>query len=166
MEGEDGHGLLVMIRPWSILEFAAMRHMLAFTACLVPTTVAAQDRSAAVSEVLTLNSRLEGAIARGDADELASLFAPEFRLQNSANRVLTGEQVLRQVRSGATRFSDYRRTVETAYQSGDVVVLMGEERVTPAGGSAATRRFTSVWRRTPAGWRQIARQSTNIVVAP
>jgi ketosteroid isomerase-like protein len=155
-----------MLRPLRKRE-VAVRHMIVFAAaCLVPTAVVALDRPEAVPEVLALNSRLEGAIARGDAAEMALLFAPEFRLQNSANRVLTGEQVLRQVRSGATRFSDYRRSVEAAYQSGDVVILMGEERVTPAGGLPATRRFTSVWRRTQVGWRQIARQSTNIVVSP
>ena len=97
---------------------------------------------------------------------MGALFAPEFRLENSALRLISGEQVLRQVRSGATRFSDHHRTLEAAYQSGDVVVLMGEERVTPAGGSLVTRRFTSVWRQTPAGWRQIARQSTNILASP
>lgn len=87
------------------------------------------------------------------------------RLHNSANRVVTAEQVLEQFRSGATRFSDYRRTIEAAYQSGDVVVLMGEERVTSAGGPPVTRRFTSVWRPSPAGWRQIARQSTVVPAA-
>ena len=143
-----------------------MRHLLVLTAtCFASIPVAAQDQPAAVAEVLALNNRLEAAVARGDAAAMASFLAPEFHLQNSANRVLTAEQVLQQFRTGATRFSDYHRTIETAYQSGGVVVLMGEERVTPTGGSPVIRRFTSVWRRTPAGWRQIARQSTNIAGA-
>ena len=144
-----------------------MRHPFVLTAiCFASISIAAQDRPAAVAEVLALNGQLETAIARGNAAAMAPFFAPEFRLQNSANRVLTAEQVLQQFRTGATRFSDYHRTIETAYQSGDVVVLMGEERVTPAGGSPVIRRFTSVWRRTPAGWRQIARQSTNVAGVP
>lgn len=112
-----------------------------------------------------LSSHLEAAVVRGDATAIAPFFAPEFRLQDSATRVLTAEQVLQQFRAGTTRFSDYRRTIQTAYQSGDVVVLMGEERVTPVAGSPVIRRFTSVWRRTPAGRRQVARQSTNIAIA-
>ncbi|WP_165356395.1 nuclear transport factor 2 family protein [Sphingosinicella sp. BN140058] len=118
-----------------------------------------------VDQVLARNRRLEAAIAAGDVATLRSLFAPEFRLQNSANEILTAEQVLEQFRSGATRFAGYEREVQAAYPSGEsIVVLMGEEKVTRAGAPSAPirRRFTSIWRKTPDGWRQIARQSTNV----
>ena len=144
-----------------------MRVMYGFAAmCLWPAAALATSQSASVQEVLALNDRLEAAIARSDADAIGQFFAKEFRLQNSANRVLTGEQVLEQFRTGATRFSDYSRSIEAAYASGDVVVLMGAERVRPKGGTVVTRRFTSVWQRTGAEWRQIARQSTNVPAAP
>ena len=128
-------------------------------------TPPAAEPSPAVREVLVLNERLEAAIAGGEADRIAPFFAPEFRLQNAANRILTGPQVLEQFRKGASRFASYERKVEAAYEAGPVVVLMGEERVRaaqPDGTPAAetTRRFTSVWRRTDGGWAQAARQST------
>ena len=41
-----------------------MLHMLAFAVPLIPTAVAAQERPLAVTEVLALNTQLEGAIAR------------------------------------------------------------------------------------------------------
>jgi ketosteroid isomerase-like protein len=120
-----------------------------------------------VRAVLAENERLEAAIASGDHEAISRFFAPEFRLQNSANRIVTGAQVLDQFRTGQTRFSGYERKVEAAYRSGEVVVLMGEERVTPAAASApVTRRFTSVWRRIGDRWRQVARQSTDIAPKP
>lgn len=140
--------------------------MVACALASATSPVAGQDAPASVREVLELNSRLEAAIARGDAAAIAPFFAEEFRLQNSANRILTADQVLAQFRTGVTRFSDYRRTIEAAYASGDTVVLMGAERVTPTGAAPVTRRFTSIWRRTAGGWRQIARQSTNISSQP
>jgi ketosteroid isomerase-like protein len=127
----------------------------------------------AVGQVLALNEDLEAAVASGDPERIAEFFSPEFHLHNSANRIFTADEVLDQFRSGTTRFSDYERKVETAYASGDVVVLMGEERVKPTrsgkdrnAAALLTRRFTSVWGRTPAGWRQIARQSSNVVAQP
>ena len=130
----------------------------------------ARAQTPAVAEVLALNGKLEAAIESGDPARIAPFFAPEFRLQNSANEILSGDRVLAQFASGALRFSTYERNIEAHYQSGDVVVLMGSEAVqratsAEASGSRAervTRRFTSVWRRFPDGWKQIARQSTNV----
>lgn len=138
----------------------------AAAALVCASAAVAQEQSASVREVLARNAELEAAIAKGDAALIGRFFGDEFRLHNSASRILNREQVLAQFRSGATRFSSYERTIDVAYEAGDVVVLMGSERVTPAGGTQATRRFTSVWRRTSLGWRQIARQSTDILVKP
>jgi ketosteroid isomerase-like protein len=138
--------------------------------CSIPSGAFSQEVDARVREVLESNAKLERAIEAGDADALAAHFCPEFRLQNASNRILTADQVIQQFRSGATRFSDYQRDVEAAYASGDVVVLMGQERVrrsdAAAGEPATTRRFTSVWRKTAAGWKQIARQATNVSFTP
>lgn len=145
-----------------------LRYALSFSLALMSSApTVAEDRQGAVAEVVSLNAKLEAAIASGDAVKIAPFFAPEFRLQNSANRILSGDQVLAQFATGATRFSAYERSVEAAYQSGDVVILMGTETVNPVtAGEAASkpvqRRFTSVWRKLPDGWKQIARQSTNI----
>ncbi|WP_165842951.1 nuclear transport factor 2 family protein [Phenylobacterium deserti] len=147
-----------------------LRQSLGAGLALVLASAAAAQSSPAVTEVLALNTELEAAIRSGDPARIAPFFAPEFRLQNSANQILTGDRVLAQFASGAVRFATYERNIEAAYQSGDVVVLMGQERVGPApvmpSASSAvgpvTRRFTSVWRRSPDGWKQIARQSTNI----
>jgi ketosteroid isomerase-like protein len=138
--------------------------------CFAPSAALSQEQNPSVREVLEANVQLEKAIAAGDAEAIAAHFSPEFRLHNAANKILTAEQVLEQFRSGATRFSEYQRDVEAAYASGDVVVLMGQERVKPLSAPAAeraiVRRFTSVWRKTPGGWRQIARQATVVGSAP
>lgn len=137
-------------------------------ALMVARGAFAEERPHDLAEVQELNARLETAIASGDPARIAPFFAPEFHLQNSANRILPGDAVLAQFASGAVRFAAYERNVEAAYQSGDVVVLMGSEKVRPQAANAATvaepvtRRFTSVWRRFPDGWKQIARQSTNV----
>lgn len=147
-----------------------MRLLLALLIGALPLLAEARqiESSEAVAQVMARNTQLEEAIAAGDADRIVPFFAPEFRLQGSANTILTAPQVLGQFRSGQTRFRGYDRRVETAYLAGEAVVLMGEERVQPAGSAAATqsalvtRRFTSVWRRVDGDWRQVARQSTNI----
>jgi ketosteroid isomerase-like protein len=60
--------------------------------------------------------------------------------------------------------------IEFAEARGDLVVLMGEEVVTPKdatrdSGQTVHRRFTDVWRRDDDGvWRLTIRQATNIVV--
>jgi len=139
---------------------------------LLPLAAAApaQEQEARVREVLARNATLEQAIADGDADAVAAHFSPEFRLHNAANQILTAEQVVRQFRSGATVFADYKREVEPPYPSGDLVGLRGQGGVGPSGASRdappVTRRFTSVWQKTPTGWKQIARQSTNVGAKP
>lgn len=150
-----------------------MRLPLALLICALPLLAQARqvESSEAVAQVMARNTQLEAAIAAGDADRIAPFFAPEFRLQGSANIILAAPQVLEQFRSGQTRFRGYDRKVETAYLAGETVVLMGQERVQPVGSSAATqgglvtRRFTSVWRRVDGDWRQVARQSTDIATA-
>ncbi|WP_158266581.1 nuclear transport factor 2 family protein [Allosphingosinicella deserti] len=140
-----------------------------FALALAALAPAAASQHPNVAEVLALNRKLEAAIAAGDVATLRSVFAPEFRLHNAANEILTAEQVLEQFRSGTTRFAGYERDVLAAYASGDsVVVLMGEERVTRADAPSVplVRRFTSIWRKTAGGWRQIARQSTTIGNSP
>jgi ketosteroid isomerase-like protein len=107
---------------------------------------------------------------RGDADAIESFSSPERRLQNAANRILPAEQVVAQFRSGTTRFGSYERKVEVVYASGDVLVLMGEERVRPAGIAAdqplQARRFTSVWRKTPAAGTRSRDNRPNVASRP
>ncbi len=107
------------------------------------------------------------AILAGDESKLTSLWAETFVVTNPFNKLVTKHQVLGLMRSGVFRFSSLEREIEYLHAYGDVAVVAGSETGVWAGRSPMTGkvshfRFTSVWRRAPSGWVEVARHA-NIV---
>jgi hypothetical protein len=94
------------------------------------------------------------------------LLAPEYVLNSPANRLQLRSETIANQTEASWYFEEFVRTVETAYASGDVVVVMGQEVVVlqgtggPSDGRRMLRRFTNVWRRIEGEWRQIARHAS------
>jgi hypothetical protein len=66
-------------------------------------------------------------------------------------------------------YSRYVRSIEYAGKLGNIVLLMGDERVVPKGstplaGKEVRRRFTDIWKMASGRWVLAARQAT--IVAP
>ena len=67
--------------------------------------------------------------------------------------------------SGLISYSRYVRSIEYAGMLGEMVLLMGDERVVPKGespmaGREVRRRFTDVWKMEGGHWVLTARQAT------
>ncbi|MHB8528659.1 MAG: nuclear transport factor 2 family protein [Caulobacteraceae bacterium] len=102
-----------------------------------------------------------------DARGLAGLWADSFVVTNPLNQLAARAQVLAMVGSGVLRFTSYERKIEYLRAYGDIAIVAGSETVVWAGrmpmaGKLSHLRFTAVWRRSPAGWREIARHA-NII---
>lgn len=105
-----------------------------------------------------------------DGKALAALWADSFVVTNPLNQFVTKSQVLSMVDSHTLQFKDYERAVEYVRTYGDIAVVAGKETVVwsgkmPLAGKTSHLRFTAVWRRSAAGWQEIARHA-NIVPEP
>lgn len=100
------------------------------------------------------------------AETAERLLAPEYVLNSPANRLQLRSETIDNQTEASWYFDEFERTVETAYASGDVVVVMGHEVVVlqgtggPSDGRRMLRRFTNVWRCIGGEWRQIARHAS------
>jgi hypothetical protein len=121
-------------------------------------------RQAMIDEVLATNARMVDVVLQNRADELGQFFAKDCLVHSSGNQISDCAAVVESFRSGQLRFRSYQRNIERTLVNGDIVVLMGEEIVVPAGADAAAgpvhRRITSAWRKIDGRWQQFARQST------
>ena len=102
-----------------------------------------------------------------DAKALDGLWAESFVVTNPLNQLVTKSQVLDMVRSGMLRFTSYDRKIEYVRLYGDIAIIAGAETAVWAGrmpmaGKSSNLRFTAVWRRFGAGWREVARHA-NII---
>ncbi len=80
-----------------------------------------------VSRVLELEHRLDAAADERDLETVERLYAPEFTLNSPAGRIQSQETIDLLLTRPTMRQTDVRRTIEAAYASGDVVVIMGYE---------------------------------------
>ena len=82
----------------------------------------------------------------------------EIRTHEEEARV--ADQVLDLLHAGRIRHGTYECEIEHLSRHGDVVVVMGHDRVTDApDGNVARRRYTNVWQLQDGRWRSIARHA-------
>lgn len=93
---------------------------------------AAIARSPDEDALLDTDARQRKAVATVDLESLAALSHRNLRINAPSNRVLTGDDLLRMVKSGDIRNEVFERTPETVVITGDVGVVMGREVVFPA----------------------------------
>jgi len=112
------------------------------------------------TEVADLEERARAAFLAADLDALRVLFAENYIVNSPLQRVLNRKEMLGALGAGRIRHLAYDITIETMERSGDVVVVMGRDRVTdPPDGTVSLRRYTDVWRRVDGSWRGIARHA-------
>ena len=105
---------------------------------------------------------------------MQSLADPDLHINAPTNKVLTGQQLVGMMKSGAVAAEDFVRVPESVTISGDVGIVMGHERFTATAGSesgrmfgaqALDRRYTNIYRWKDGQWRFLARHA-NVIPAP
>ncbi len=105
------------------------------------------------------------AFLTNDVSALDAMFADDFLVNSPLNRVIDKGALLGMVRGGALAISSFEQKIESIRRFGDVVTVMGEDRVTyaspsPIAGQTHRRRFTDIWQLRGSDWRFIARQAS------
>ena len=114
-------------------------------------------------EIRKLEEDNKNAFLVRDYDRLDQLWADDFLVNSPINRVNNKKQVLELLKAGVIAHSTYETTIESLEKLGDVVVVMGAERVVNAPGTPMiNRRFTNVWRPANGGWQVFIRHA-NII---
>jgi hypothetical protein len=118
--------------------------------------------------IVALDERRREMILRADVDALERLAHRNLAINAPLGRVLSREQFLANMRSGAISAEEFSRTVEDVRISGDVAVVMGNETFTPApaselgriyGATPLPRRYTNVYLWENGRWRWLARHA-------
>jgi ketosteroid isomerase-like protein len=107
------------------------------------------------------------AFLSADIATLDRIFADELIVNSPLNEVATKARVLGLLESGRIRHTAYEAEIERITRHGDVVVVMGRDRVEgPPAGGVSHRRFTDVWRLDGGAWRMIARHAHTVSHQP
>jgi hypothetical protein len=127
--------------------------------------VAAAARDPLIAGALAQAARLDAALIADDHAAFADGLADDLVVNNPQNNVSMPGDTARMNAAGRIRYDLYLRTIEYAGRRGDLVVLMGEERVTRKGappGEVEVRRFTDIWRQDGGKWRLTVRQASRV----
>lgn len=105
------------------------------------------------------------AFLTNDVGALDAMFSDDFIVNSPQNRIIEKGQLLGMVRSGALAISSFDQKIESIRRFGDVVTVMGEDRVvyaapSPNAGQTHRRRFTDIWQLQGNAWRFVARQAS------
>ena len=131
--------------------------------------VAVAARTPEIAAVLDAVNKIDNALIVDDRAAFAALLAQDLVVNNPQNAISLAGATSRRNASGLITYSKYLRSVEYAGKLGDMVLLMGDERVVPKGdasmaGKEVRRRFTDVWKMEAGRWVLTARQAT--IVTP
>ena len=141
--------------------------------CVTPYAGAqavAQD-SIAEATVRALDNQERLAALKQDYTTLERLWSEHFIVNAPSNEILPNRAaVLDWFRKGMTTRSSFERSIEQVRVSGDIVIIMGAETLTPIGnapyaGQKVRRRFTNIWKKEGDTWRLWARHA-NWITAP
>jgi ketosteroid isomerase-like protein len=131
--------------------------------------VAAAAKDPKISSVLEAVNRIDEALIKDDHAAFSALLAEDLVVNNPQNSISIRGATGRRNTSGLISYSSYVRSVEYVGMLGEMVLLMGDERVVPKGdspmaGKEVRRRFTDVWKMEGGHWVLTARQAT--IVTP
>lgn len=103
------------------------------------------------------------AFLSADVASLERLWTDDFLVNSPLNFVNDKERTLALLRAGRFRHTSFTVEIEQMAWYGDMVVVMGSDRVTdPPDGTLSHRRFTDLWRIEGGAWRCFARHA-NVV---
>jgi len=116
------------------------------------------------SEFVALEARNREAYLARDIEGLSSLWSEDLVVNSPINRVHHRPQVLDLLKAGVIAHSSYEVDIEVVERLGELVVIMGAERIVNAPGTPLIhRRFTNVWRQEAGAWRMFLRHANVIV---
>jgi hypothetical protein len=128
-------------------------------------------RDPAIAAVLARSDATCAAIVAGDPAGFAAGQTRDACINSPANRVLTAAQAEQGFAAGLIDYHAITCVIDhAALLPEGLVVIMGEETVTPRGrardaGKTVRRRFTDIWRNVDGVWAVAVRQATVIDVA-
>jgi ketosteroid isomerase-like protein len=100
------------------------------------------------------------AFLAADLAALDRLWTDDFLVNSPINVVNGKRQTLALLEAGRIRHTSMTAEIEHMARRGDVVVVMGSDRVTdPPEGTITHRRFTNLWRLEGGSWRCFARHA-------
>ena len=131
--------------------------------------VAAASKEPRIASVLVAVNLMDAALVKDDHAAFAALLAKDLVVNNPQKGISINGATGRRNTAGLISYSGYIRSIEYAGMRGEMVLLMGDERVVPKGdspmaGKEVRRRFTDLWKMDGGRWVLTARQST--IVAP
>jgi hypothetical protein len=107
------------------------------------------------------------AFLTADRTVLEDIWADGFIVNSPLQQVMSKRRVIEALLSGRIRHTAYDVDIEHMTRSGDVVVVMGRDRVVdPPDGTVSSRRYTNVWQWIDGAWRAIARHAHVVVREP
>ena len=127
--------------------------------------VAEAARDPLIAGALEQAARMDEALIKDDGAAFADGLSPDLVVNNPQNTISMPGDTARAQANGLIRYDSYVRSIEYAGRLDDLVLLMGEERVTRRGAppeQIEVRRFTDVWRQEDGKWRLAARHATNV----
>ena len=103
------------------------------------------------------------AFLAADLAALDRLWADDFLVNSPINVVNGKRQTLALLEAGRIRHTSMTTEIEQMARHGDIVVVMGSDRVTdPPDGTITHRRFTNLWRLEGGSWRCFARHANAV----
>jgi len=118
-------------------------------------------------EIRALEEANRVAFLNADLATLERLWAEGFMVNSPLEQVHGKQRVLELLGSGRIRHRAMEIDIEHISRYGDVVVVMGRDRVLePPAGIVSHRRFTNVWRLDASGWKTIARHAHVVAQEP
>ena len=110
--------------------------------------------------ILALEQAGRDAFLARDVIRLERLWSEALQVNSPIDRVHGRQQVLALLQAGVIAHSALDASVELIAHHGELVVVMGSERVIDDPAAAPiTRRFTNVWRREGDEWRLFVRHA-------
>ena len=111
-------------------------------------------------EIRSCEAEACAAFLAADVPALERLWVDGFVVNSPLQQVLDKPQLLGLLQAGRIRHSAYEYEIEHMSRHGDVVVVMGNDRVAdPPDGVISRRRYTNVWRLESGRWRSVARHA-------
>lgn len=111
-------------------------------------------------DIRACEEKARAAFLDADVEALEQLWTDSYVVNSPLQQVVEKPRVLALLQSGRIRHSAYEYEIEHLSRHGDVVVVMGHERVQdPPDGVVSRRRYTNVWRLENGTWRSIARHA-------
>ena len=108
------------------------------------------------------------AIFKGDATSLDSLMDDDVTVNHPTNKIVKEKaELLALIKQGVIRYTAFERHPQTFLFFEDMVVVMGDEWVTPApgapnAGKKINRRYTNIWMKKANTWKLCVRHANNV----